>query len=36
MTKVALAGAGDILFKEDWEKIFEMDDIRAQIKAITE
>nr|MBI1232721.1 semialdehyde dehydrogenase [Cytophagales bacterium] len=31
----ALERAESILFKEDWEKIFEMDDIKEQIKAIT-
>ncbi|PCJ96321.1 MAG: semialdehyde dehydrogenase [Flavobacteriaceae bacterium] len=32
----AMERAESILFKEGWEAIFEMDDIRAQIKAITE
>ncbi|MEZ4772553.1 MAG: phosphogluconate dehydrogenase C-terminal domain-containing protein [Bacteroidia bacterium] len=32
----ALNRAESILFKEGWEQIFEMDDIRRQIKAITE
>ena len=32
----ALERAETILFKENWEEIFEMDNIREQIKAITE
>ena len=31
----ALDRAESILFKDDWQKIFEMDDIHAQIEAIT-
>ena len=32
----ALERAESILFKDDWQKVFEMDDVMEQIKAITE
>ena len=32
----ALERAETILFKDDWQKVFEMDDVMEQIKAITE